>query len=98
MDDRELDGEPRPEAIARRADGRPPSERTSDTPDEQARVILEESEVRIAEAAAKSDPLSDESAQLCGATIAHQDGAEGACTLLKGHLGGHTGLPANSEE
>ena len=55
----DLDGHPRPEAVASRADGRPPAEAGSDDPEEQAQVILEESEERIAAGAAKADPRTD---------------------------------------
>jgi hypothetical protein len=57
--ERDLDGHPRPDAVASRADGRPPVEAGSDDPGHQARVILEESEERTAAGAAKSDPATD---------------------------------------
>jgi hypothetical protein len=53
--ERDLDGHPSPEAVASRADGRPPDEAGSADPDHQAQVILEESEERIAAGAAKAD-------------------------------------------
>jgi hypothetical protein len=37
--------------VARRAGGRPPEERDSDRPAEQAEAVLEESEARVAERA-----------------------------------------------
>jgi hypothetical protein len=45
---------PDPDEVASRAEGRPPEERSSDDPTGQAEVILEESEARIEEGAAKS--------------------------------------------
>ncbi len=59
QDARDLDGHPRPDAVASRADGRPPVEAGSDDPGHQAQVILEESEERTAAGAAKSDPATD---------------------------------------
>ena len=56
MDDPELDGKPHPDAVAARADGRPPAEASSEIPLHQAEVILEESEARVAAGAAKADP------------------------------------------
>ena len=50
----ELDGMPDPEAVAHRADGRPPEEESSDDPMAQAQTILEDSEERTAEGAAGS--------------------------------------------
>jgi hypothetical protein len=41
--------------VQSRADGRPPEERSSENPVEQAKVILEESEERIAEEAELSE-------------------------------------------
>jgi hypothetical protein len=41
--------------VASRAEGRPPEERTSDDPEAQAEVILQESEDRTAEGADRSD-------------------------------------------
>ncbi len=63
-------------------------------------MILEESEARIADGAAKADPVPDEETRLCGATVVREGGAEGACTLLEGHPGSHAGLPevADPEE
>ncbi len=52
----ELDGHPRPEAVVSRADARPPDEASSDAPNAQAQVILEDSEARLADGAAKADP------------------------------------------
>ena len=49
--DKELDGIPDPEAVAHRADGRPPEEASSDDPMAQSRTILEDSEERTAEGA-----------------------------------------------
>jgi hypothetical protein len=59
VDEGEFDGHPRPDAVASRADGRPPAEAGSEDPDEQAQVILEESEDRMAAGAAKADPGTD---------------------------------------
>jgi hypothetical protein len=42
------------ESVAARAGGRPPEESDSDDPEEQAHVILEESEDRIVDGAEKS--------------------------------------------
>jgi hypothetical protein len=53
----ELGNPPDPEAVASRADGRPPDEATSDNPEAQAQAILEESEDRIAAGARASDPI-----------------------------------------
>lgn len=53
----ELGSAPDPEAVASRADGRPPDEATSDNPEAQAQAILEESEDRIAAGARTSDPI-----------------------------------------
>lgn len=55
----ELDGMPNPEAVANRADGRPPEEASSDDPTAQAQAILEDSEERIAEGASGSEPTSE---------------------------------------
>ena len=52
----ELDGIPDPQAVADRADGRPPEEASSADPMAQAQAILEESEERIAQGAAGSEP------------------------------------------
>jgi len=51
----QLDGVPDPEAVAHRADGRPPEEASSDDPIAQAQTILEDSEERTAEGAAGAD-------------------------------------------
>jgi hypothetical protein len=53
--DDELDGEPTSEHVQSRAEGRPPEERSSENPVEQAEVILEESEERIAEESERSE-------------------------------------------
>jgi hypothetical protein len=55
----ELDGMPDPEAVASRADGRPPEEASSDNPMAQAQTVLEESEERTAEGAASSAQTSE---------------------------------------
>jgi hypothetical protein len=52
--DGELDEGITPDAVASRADGRPPEEESSEDPERQAQVILEESEDRTAEGAEKS--------------------------------------------
>jgi hypothetical protein len=44
------------EAVISRASGRPPEEESSEDPEHQAEVILEESEERIEEGAEKSTP------------------------------------------
>jgi hypothetical protein len=59
MDPEELDGSPDPKAVSSRADGRPPEEASSDDPNAQAQVILEESEDRIADGARPSAPADD---------------------------------------
>jgi hypothetical protein len=46
--------EPTHEAVVSRASGRPPEEQSSEDPEHQAEVILEESEERTAEGADKS--------------------------------------------
>lgn len=56
--DEDLDGMPDPEAVASRADGRPPEEASSDDPMAQAQTVLEDSEERTAEGAAGSEPTS----------------------------------------
>ncbi len=94
MDRNDLDGVPAPDSVSSRAEGRPPSEQTSDDPQEQARVILEESETRIAAGAAKSQNGSDRGTRLCGVTLVRGDGTEAACTLVEGHPGAHQGIPA----
>ncbi len=50
---------PDPKAVASRADGRPPEEASSDSPDAQAQAILEESEERIADGARASAPIDE---------------------------------------
>lgn len=52
--DDDSDGEPTHEAVVSRASGRPPEEESSEDPEHQAEVILEESEERIEEGADKS--------------------------------------------
>jgi hypothetical protein len=46
--------EPSHEAVVSRASGRPPEEESSEDPEHQAEVILEDSEERIEEGADKS--------------------------------------------
>jgi hypothetical protein len=48
------DDEPTHEAVISRASGRPPEEGSSEDPEHQAEVILEESEERTTEAADES--------------------------------------------
>jgi hypothetical protein len=55
-DDDRGDELPDPEAVATRADGRPPEEASSDDPEAQAQTILLESEERIADGATGSEP------------------------------------------
>jgi len=45
--------------VASRAAGRPPEERTSDDPEAQAELILQESEDRTAEGADGSEPIAE---------------------------------------
>ncbi|HVA06754.1 MAG TPA: hypothetical protein VNG12_08450 [Acidimicrobiales bacterium] len=45
--------------VASRAEGRPPEEQTSDDPEAQAEVILQESEDRTAEGADGSEPIAE---------------------------------------
>ncbi len=45
--------------VASRAGGRPPEEQTSDDPEAQAQVILQESEDRTTEAADGSEPITE---------------------------------------
>jgi hypothetical protein len=52
----DLDGIPDPEAVAHRADGRPPEEASSEDPIAQSQTILEDSEERTAEGASGSEP------------------------------------------
>ena len=49
---------PNPEAVASRADGRPPEEKSSDDPVAQSEAILKESEERVAKGAEKAKPSS----------------------------------------
>lgn len=46
---------PDPEEVARRAEGRPPEERSSEDPRAQAEAILQDSEDRISEGAERSE-------------------------------------------
>jgi hypothetical protein len=55
----ELGNPPDPNAVASRADGRPPEEASSENPEAQAKAILEDSEERIAEGAHTSDPIDE---------------------------------------
>jgi hypothetical protein len=57
--DKELDGIPDPEAVAHRADGRPPEEASSDDPVAQSQTILEDSEERTADGAEGSALASE---------------------------------------
>jgi hypothetical protein len=50
----DLDSEPDADTVSSRAEGRPPEESSSDDPEAQAKVILEESEGRLADGARKS--------------------------------------------
>jgi len=50
---------PSAEAVASRADGRPPEEASSDDPTSQAEAILEDSEERVEEGAADSEPTNE---------------------------------------
>ena len=52
----DIDEEPTSEAVESRASGRPPEEQSSQDPEHQAEVILEESAERTFEGAEKSDP------------------------------------------
>jgi hypothetical protein len=54
MTHHELEEEPSHEAVMSRASGRPPEEESSEDPEHQAEVILEESEERTEEGADKS--------------------------------------------
>jgi hypothetical protein len=51
-----MDEEPTHEAVVSRASGRPPEEASSEDPEHQAEVILEESEERTEEGSEKSVP------------------------------------------
>ena len=55
----ELGDPPDPKAVASRADGRPPEEASSDNPEAQAQLILEESEERIADGARSSESTEE---------------------------------------
>jgi hypothetical protein len=55
----ELDGMPDPKAVVDRAGGRLNEEASSDDPMAQAQAILEESEERIAQGAAGSEPTTE---------------------------------------
>jgi len=57
--DEQVGGTPTPDNVTSRAEGRPPEESSSDNPAEQAEAILQESEDRVAEGAAGSDPISE---------------------------------------
>jgi hypothetical protein len=46
--ERDIEMKPPTKNVETRADGRPPEEARSDNPDDQARVILEDSEERLA--------------------------------------------------
>ena len=50
----DYDDEPEPAAVSSRASGRPPEEESSEDPERQAEVILEESEDRTIEGSEKS--------------------------------------------
>jgi len=52
--DEQSDDEPTHEAVISRASGRPPEEESSEDPEHQAEVILEESEERTEAGAEKS--------------------------------------------
>jgi hypothetical protein len=58
-DDEQLGGTPNPDSVASRAGGRPPEESSSDDPIEQAEVILQESEERVAEGSANSESIPE---------------------------------------
>ena len=53
---RPSDRSPDPDEVARRAEGRPPEERSSEDPTAQAEAILRDSEDRISEGADRSLP------------------------------------------
>lgn len=53
--DQMLGETPDSEKVKRRAEGRPPEERSSDDPRAQAEAILEDSEDRVAQGSAKSE-------------------------------------------
>jgi hypothetical protein len=55
----ELGDIPSVEAVASRADGRPPEEASSDDPAAQAQAILEDSEERVAEGATDSESTNE---------------------------------------
>ena len=54
-----IGGTPDADNVASRAEGRPPEEQTSDDPEAQAEVILQESEDRTAEGADGSEPIAE---------------------------------------
>jgi len=99
------DALPDPEAVSSRAEGRPPEEASSDHPERQAQVILEESEERILNGAAKSEGDEEEEASgsttadgdqsqapvgvPCGGSLTREDGSEGHCSLPAKHSGLH---------
>jgi len=47
---------PDPGEVAKRAEGRPPEERSSEDPKGQAEAILQESEDRVSERAGRAEP------------------------------------------
>ena len=55
-DDPVRSDKPLPEKVETRAEGRPPEERSSDDSRAQAEAILEESEERLADRSARSEP------------------------------------------
>ena len=55
----QLGGTPDADDVTSRAEGRPPEERSSDDPTEQAEAILQESEDRVAEGAEGSEPIAE---------------------------------------
>jgi hypothetical protein len=57
LSSQDSDGAIDPQTVASRADGRPAEEESSDNPEVQAQVILEESEQRIVDGAHASDPI-----------------------------------------
>jgi hypothetical protein len=59
--DNDNDNEPDPSAVSSRASGRPPEEDSSEDPQRQAEVILEDSEDRTSQGADKSTPTSTRS-------------------------------------
>src|ERR1035437_8412950 len=99
------DALPDPEAVSSRAEGRPPEEASTDDPERQAQVILEESEERILNGAAKSEGDEEEDASMfevnngeqsqasvgvpCGCSKTREDANEGQLSLPAKHLGPH---------